>query len=359
MLTYVVIVVLTGLVFYALYSYVANRLKYYRSLGARIVGFRFLNPVASLGDVLLFTEGSKGMHSLVVEIQTYAFGYIRLRKRDILDKLLFQKAYRGLSIEYEDENWANKLLSLESFVGLVDKLFEDYRVSWIELKGNKLRVGWYIKKGPVETEKEKLLKVIEIVKNLRHISKTFPVSGTYRGALREWITFRIPVALTIILFITGIVGRFYQYTPTCMSNMILTGFKLLFPIVFLYASLSLVLVGGATMGQSVFLKTFFVCFICSFFVILFFLSYINGKFDSSKPKLKRDWVVAKYIGIARGRGGPRLVLAKHHKENPWCESFSVSKEFYESLTIGSIVEYQTKEGLFGIEWFYSGLTLVK
>jgi len=329
-------------------------------LGARVVGYRFLSPVATLGEVLLYTDYKRGGNSLIVELPIKASGYIKLRKRDFLDKLLFQKSYKGLSVEYDDELWANKLFSLKEFVETVDRLFEEYGVDWIELKDNKLRVGWRIgKASPDIIDPEILLEVVEIIKGFKDISKAIPLSQVHREGLRGWLTFKIPIALTIVLSIIGIAGGFYHYKPTCPLNMLLTGYKLLLPFVVLYTGIALVLVGGPTMGQRVILKTLFVSFMCSFFITIFFFTYINGRLDSSKPELKRDWVVRKYIGVARGNSGPRLRLANYHSKNPWCESFKVSREFYESVSMGSLVEYQTKKGLLGVEWFYTGLYLVK
>ncbi|MFN3813176.1 MAG: hypothetical protein ACK4SM_00950 [Aquificaceae bacterium] len=54
-----------------------------------------------------------------------------------------------------------------------------------------------------------------------------------------------------------------------------------------------------------------------------------------------------------------LVLVDFHNKNPWCERFKVSKEFYDRVQVGSLVEYKTKRGFLGVEWFYSGLSLVE
>ena len=356
----IILVVIVVSIVYGIYSSISSTLNYYKSLGARVVGYRFLSPVATLGEMLLYTDYKRGGNSLIVELPIKASGYIKLRKRDFLDKLLFQKSYKGLSVEYDDELWANKLFSLKEFVETVDRLFEEYGVDWIELKDNKLRVGWRIgKASPDIIDPEILLEVVEIIKGFKDISKAIPLSQVHREGLRGWLTFKIPIALTIVLSIIGIAGGFYHYKPTCPLNMLLTGYKLLLPFVVLYTGIALVLVGGPTMGQRVILKTLFVSFMCSFFITIFFFTYINGRLDSSKPELKRDWVVRKYIGVARGNSGPRLRLANYHSKNPWCESFKVSREFYESVSMGSLVEYQTKKGLLGVEWFYTGLYLVK
>ncbi|MFN7065106.1 MAG: hypothetical protein ACK4OF_03020, partial [Aquificaceae bacterium] len=80
------------------YVYIRDRLSYYRSLGAEVIGYRyFINPVARLSyknmNLTLSTEGPRGMHSLVVQVQVDTLGYIKVREREFLDRILFQKRY--------------------------------------------------------------------------------------------------------------------------------------------------------------------------------------------------------------------------------------------------------------------------
>ncbi|MFN4319504.1 MAG: hypothetical protein ACK4FY_03360, partial [Aquificaceae bacterium] len=89
------ILILLLLLAVALYNYRKVRLDYYESLGAKVVGYRYLiNPVARLSyenmDIMLLTEGPRGMHSLVVQVPVDTLGYIRLRKSGFLDKVFFQ-----------------------------------------------------------------------------------------------------------------------------------------------------------------------------------------------------------------------------------------------------------------------------
>lgn len=53
-----------------------------------------------------------------------------------------------------------------------------------------------------------------------------------------------------------------------------------------------------------------------------------------------------------------MVLANYHKEKPCCGTFAVSKDLYEKVSVGSTIEYQTKRGFLGVEWFYTGLSTI-
>ncbi|MFN3471975.1 MAG: hypothetical protein ACK4ZR_05185, partial [Aquificaceae bacterium] len=337
------------------------RLDYYESLGARVVGYRYLiNPVARLSyenmDIMLLTEGPRGMHSLVVQVPVDTLGYIRLRKSGFLDKVFFQKRYKNLALEYEDEAWFNKLFAVAEFKNLLDRLFEEFGISWLEIKGNLIRIGWYIKKSSEEVEDKRLFGAVDVLKDLQNLLKGVAPSENYKEDLRIWLTFKLPIVLTILLSIIGILGGFYKYHPTCVLNMLFTGFKVLFPFALFYLAFCLFMVGGAAMAQRVLLKSSLVLLLCPFPIALFFLTYINGRFDNSAVEVKRDFVETKYRNYKRG---PTLILAEFHKKNPWCEGFRVSKEFYDKVQVGSLVEYKTKRGFLGVEWFYSGLVIVE
>ncbi|MFN3813175.1 MAG: hypothetical protein ACK4SM_00945 [Aquificaceae bacterium] len=278
---YFLIAPLLVLLAFVFYEYIRDRLEYYRSLGAEVIGYRYLiNPVVRLPyrgmDIILFTEGPRGMHSLVAQLPVDTLGYMRLRKRDILDKILFQKKYKDLALEYEDEAWVNRLFETAGFEELVHRLFEEFRINWLEIKGNLLRIGWYIKREPGEVGGERLLGALSVAQELLNLLKGVAPSENYREDLRNWLTFKLPVALAIFLSVVGILGGFYKYSPTCSLNMLFVGFKLLFPIILFYLIFCLFMVGGATMTQRVLLKSFLVLFSCAFFINLFFLTYVNG-----------------------------------------------------------------------------------
>lgn len=352
----IILVVIVVSIVYGIYSSISSTLNYYKSLGARVVGYRFLSPVATLGEVLLYTDYKRGGNSLIVELPIKASGYIKLRKRDFLDKLLFQKSYKGLSVEYDDELWANKLFSLKEFVELVDRLFEEHKIDWFELKGNRLRIGRYIKREPTDRDEKRLLSAAETVKKFKPFLNSLPKSQNYREDLRKWLSFKLPVALTLFLSLVGILGGFSKYSPTCMPSMLLTSSKLLFPMIVFYAGFSSWFAGGPAMWQKMFLKTLLVSLVCYFPITIFFLTYINGSLDLSDPELKRDFVEEKYK--TRRKVSYILVLANYHKEKPCCGTFAVSKDLYEKVSVGSTIEYQTKRGFLGVEWFYTGLSTI-
>jgi len=307
------------------------------------------------------TEGLVGNRSLVAETPVETVGYIRIRKRNSLDRLLFQKSYKGLSVEYDDELWANKLFSLKEFVELVDRLFEEHKIDWFELKGNRLRIGRYIKREPTDRDEKRLLSAAETVKKFKPFLNSLPKSQNYREDLRKWLSFKLPVALTLFLSLVGILGGFSKYSPTCMPSMLLTSSKLLSPMIVFYAGFSSWFAGGPAMWQRMFVKTLLVSLVCYFPITIFFLTYINGSLDLSDPELKRDFVEEKQRAGRKGiplSGKYHVVLANYHKEKPCCGTFAVSKDLYEKVSVGSTIEYQTKRGFLGVEWFYTGLSTI-
>lgn len=56
----IILIVIVVSVVYGIYSSISSKLNYYKSLGARVVGYRFLSPVATLGDALLYTDYKGG-----------------------------------------------------------------------------------------------------------------------------------------------------------------------------------------------------------------------------------------------------------------------------------------------------------
>lgn len=83
--------------------------------------------------------------------------------------------------------------------------------------------------------------------------------------------------------------------------------------------------------------------------------------DLSDPELKRDFVEEKQRAGRKGiplSGKYHVVLANYHKEKPCCGTFAVSKDLYEKVSVGSTIEYQTKRGFLGVEWFYTGLSTI-
>ncbi|MEN3039865.1 MAG: hypothetical protein ABDI07_12105, partial [Candidatus Kryptonium sp.] len=147
-----------------------------------------------------------------------------------------------------------------------------------------------------------------------------------------------------------------SYSPVCLTEMLFVGFKVLFPFLLLYLILSVLLVGHGTTKQKVLLETLFYCILSCFFLSLFFLTYVNGRLDSSEPVQKLDRIESKYRSYKRG---PRITLEELHQDKPLCPGFNVSEEFYERAYKGAKVEYWIKEGFLGVEWLYKGLRLVE
>ncbi|MCS7261871.1 MAG: hypothetical protein NZ560_00405 [Aquificaceae bacterium] len=349
------------LVAYSLYEHIRQRLDFYRALGAKIVGYhQLINPKAEVylagRRFEIFTSGPKGLHSLKIKTQVEPLGYLSLRKRDFLDRLTFQKDYEGLSLECEDEEWAYKLLGQGEFKSLMARLFSEAGADFLEIRGREVLAGWYIKGSPRGVGEDRVAEGLEVLKRMSETLKGFPSAQIYKANLRDWMSFRLPLIVGALGTASGVAGGFYRYKPLCLAEMLLVGLLVLSPFVFLYLTLSLLLAGHGTTKQGLALKTLFFCLVSSFFLSLFFLPYVNGRFDSSEPVQKLDRVASKQRGF---RHGPRVVLEDFHRRRWLCEGFTVSEEFYRKVYKGAEVEYWTKRGLLGVEWLYRGLRLAE
>ncbi|RME09948.1 MAG: hypothetical protein D6804_05170, partial [Aquificota bacterium] len=337
---------------------------FYNSIGAKHTGYRWLIfPVAELEadgkKFRLFTEGGRGLYAFKVSLEVQALGYLRLWRGGLLDRILFRRRYmEGIFVEYEDSQWAEKLLGREDFKDMVKKLFDLPGLSSVEIKGKKLILCWHL--GGMDrfrkvVSKEAVLEAFKIMADLGKTIDAVPSAEVYRETLRGWLTLKLPIFATILLSIAGFFLGFYRYDHVCDHEILLAGFKILMPIVILYTASVLFLTGGPTLGQRVILKTFFICLVCIPMISLFFLTWVNGYFDRSEPEFKRDTIARKYHLI---RGGHRVVLAELHKSK-WCDSFKVSEGFYMRAQVGDRVEYAVKRGFLGVSWLYRKLSLTE
>lgn len=349
-----------ALVVYSLWRFWKERADYLRAIGARPAGTHFfINPKGELFyknlRVEAYTGGPRGMHSLRLSMKVEGRGFFRIRKRDLFEKLIRPQTYRGLSVEYEDGAWFGRLSEDKVFQKIADRLFGELGLDFLELKWDNLTAGWYIRRSPREIEKHRLLEALELLSQVYELLRSLPSASFYRESLREWLTLKMPVFTTVLLCLVGLAGGFYRYDPVCLTEMLLTGYKLMLPITFLYVALALLLVGGPTLSRWVVLKTSLVLLLCTFFLSLFFFTYINGKFDTSEPRIVRDEIEKKYRSP---RHGYKVALHGYHGAKSWCESFTVSEGFYMRAYKGAKVEYITKKGFLGVEWFYEGLRLL-
>ncbi len=348
------------------FSYIRHKkelLEFYSSLGARHVGYKWLFfPLAELDvkgkRVKLYTEGGRGSYALKVSLEIETFGYLKLWRGGFLDKLTLRKPYLdNIFVEYEEKEWAERLLNMEEFKSTIKRLFELPGLTFISIDGRNLTLGWHlggISRFKKVANKEVILEAIRMMVELSPTLNTIAPSKQYKENLRSWLTLKLPILITVILSTIGIVGGFYRYDPLCTYQILLVGFKILTPINLLYTVLVLLLVGGPTLDQRVFFKTLFVCFVCTPLISLFFLLWVNGRFDRSEPEHRTDTIVKKYHLI---RGGYRIALLELHK-NRWCGSFKVSEGFYIKAEVGSKVEYAVKKGFLGVPWLYRKLTLI-
>ena len=336
--------------------------EFYKSLGAEPKGYRHLiYPMAELNhgnERIILSRGRRyGGFIFIASIDIPFSGLLSLWKGGFLDALFHKRRYDGLFLEYEDAGWAWNLLRDETFKEEVLKLFESFRISFLEIKGGSIVIGFGIGRGKLEKylNKQDLIEALNSLVQLKKILEKYPYYGSSKEKLREWLTWKLPILITLSLILVGVLGGFYEYEPTCYSDLMLTGGKLLSVPVILYVVFTAFLVGGEALYLRVILKTFLVLFVCSFFISLFFVSYINGRFDSSQPEIREDRIKEKYHTLKQGY---RVTLEEYHK-NKWCDSFRISEEFYKKANVGDKVDYVVKRGYLGIEWWYKGLRLKK
>ncbi len=360
-----VILVLIVLLWYVGYSRHRRELfEFYSSLGARHAGNRWLIfPLAELEldgvRIKIYTEGGQGFYALKASVELNPVGYLKIWHGNVLDRALLRKPYlESLFVECEDKDWAEKILNREDFKNWVIELFSLPGVNFLEIKDKTLTLAWHLggmSRFKKVVKKEDVLPALKILVGISQRMNSMPSAKVYKENLRNWLTLKLPVLTTLFLISVGFAGGFYRYKPLCDHEILLVGFKVLTLIIILYTAFVLLLVGASTLGQRVILKTLFVCLVCTPFISLFFLMWLNGRFDSSKPEVIRDTIARKYYLI---RGGHRILLSELHKSR-WCDSLSVSEGFYMKAKVGDKVEYEVKRGFLGVPWLYRGLTLVE
>ncbi len=337
--------------------------EFYKSLGAEPKGYRrLIYPMAELSygnERIILSRGRRyGGYIFTASIDMPFSGLLRLWKGGFLDALFHKRRYDGLFLEYEDAGWAWNLLRDETFKEEVLKLFESHRIVLLEIKGGSIVIGFGIGRGKLEKylNKQDLIEALNSLVQLKKILEKYPYYGSSKEKLREWLTWKLPILITLSLILVGALGGFYDYKPMCFLDLMLTGGKLLsFPVI-LYVVFTALLVGGEALYSRVILKTFSVLFVCSLFISLIFVSYINGRFDSSQPEIREDRIKEKYRTLKQGY---RVTLEEYHKNKWWCDSFIVSEEFYKKANVGDKVDYVVKRGYLGVEWWYEGLGLKK
>lgn len=337
-----------------------KRVSFYKSLGAKEINMKFLlNPVGKMDldgiKLDIFTEGVKGGQRLTLRAKTNLTGFLKLYRRNIWNRLFSKETFSGLGAEYEDEFWFNRVFNYKNFRALVEKLFEEGQVDELRIEKESLSLSWNIRIYPREEDKEKVLRTLPIMKEFLSLISELPDATHYREHLRSWISIKLPVVITVGLSIIGIIDGFYRYDPVCLFEILGVGFKLLLPPVCLYALTGMFLAGSFRLGLKVFVYSLTAWLLAIPFISLFFLLYVNGKFDSSSPEVKTDKVVKKYTSIRKGKIRYHLILANLHSQKKWCDSLNVSEQFFLRVQVGDTVEYITKRGFLGVEWFYRKL----
>ncbi|MCS6876339.1 MAG: hypothetical protein RMK35_05655 [Aquificaceae bacterium] len=348
------------LLFFALYRYVKDRLEFYSSLGATVVGYNWLiNPKAELVfknlRFKLFTSGPRGSHRLKLTLPIKPCGYLRVRKIDFLDKILQPETYKGFALEYDEEDWAYRLIKIPEFEKLLEELFSNAKVDLVELDCNNLTVSWYIRRSlKKDLSKDRVLNAVELLAQAQEALNQLPLAQVYRENLRNLLTIKIPVLTVITSTMVGLVLGFYKYQPVCYLEAIQTGYKWLLAPAIVYTAFTLFLTGGKTLWKRIVFRVSLFYLFGSLFITTFLLTYVNGRFDQSQAELRWDTISSKYRS---SKGGWRVTLYKLHGNRWWCEAFSVSEDFYRMAYEGAEVEYWTKRGFLSIEWLYRGLRL--
>lgn len=352
------IFLLAGLLIYNLIKFWQDRTDFFKSLGAHQISVhQVINPKGVLEyqglQVEVFTGDYKGKR-LTVRIKTNLTSFLTLRKRNFFDKITGQLSYLDLAVEYEDKVWFDRLTNHKLFRDLLQRLLDEASIDRLELRKNSASISWNIKRTPFEVGTEKVFKALSLLKDMVHILSTLPNSRINCEERRQLLLYKIPIVLTVSACLVGVAGKFYHYMPLCPLEIIFFGYSSMTPFVLLYIGFILFFAGGYGLRQRILGTGLIVWLLCVLFISLFFLSYINGKLDTSPPQIKKDRVEHKYYSPKRGH---KIVLSNLHRERKLCDSLSVSEEFYQRVQIGDYVQYSTKRGFLGVEWLYRKLRI--
>ncbi|MCX8042283.1 MAG: hypothetical protein N3A56_07335 [Thermodesulfobacteriaceae bacterium] len=337
---------------------------YYQSLGGKDIStWTFPYTKAYLekdGIVLkLGTSGYRANFYLYLSIPLRIRGFLLIRKASFLEKFWAEPLFlkEKLLAEYDDENWFKNIINKTEIKESFLQTFNKYQLKGILIKDGELRFEWNIKQGPWEISKETILSSITELSILSNWLDRIPSSsiGYNIEKLRNLLGVKLPIGITLFLFGIGIVGGFYNYQPLCLLEALWIGLKITLPVVLTYIGLISFFIGRKNLFWRLFWKSFMVMGIGSFFISLFFLTLVNGIFDTSLPQKHIDFIEKKYRSIKHGY---RIQLKNYHQNKFWCD-FSVSKEFYNQVSQGQKVEFWSKKGFLGIEWLYLGLKIVK
>ncbi len=356
----IIILSILGLlfIFLANYNLVKEAKNYLSDLGAinlKLLFFPYLSAelIRNGLRVKIWVSGLRRNFKLYISLPAKTEGYLRLWVPDWFDKILASKLENGLAQEFEDPLWVKKVLNKITLNSL-EKFFKDTGIQSFEIRKGELRCSWQIRNKISHIHKVNIYNALDQLREYSYLLTETPKS-TDKEALRSWLSFKLPILLTVLFFLLALIGNFWKFIPLCMLDLLYLGLKIFTFLYFLYLSLVLFFVGNKSFFSRIFLNSFLSFMILYLFTSLFFLTFINGKFDTSKPEIKRDIIVSKHISLKRGKG---IILKELHSQKKYCEPLTVSDSFYERAKVGDRVEYETKAGFLGVEWRYSSFRLL-
>lgn len=368
MMVFLVLTVIFLAVFLSIRNHWQKSVRFYRSLGAREIRPRFFSlppfhPVGwlDLGDIRgeIYTEGPKGHHLLTLKIPTGVAGFLIFQKRNLWNGMFLEEIQEGIGAQYEDRAWVKRILNHRNAGEILQKLFREGGVESIRIANHGLKVSWKIQGHPGIREREKIERSLPLLKEFLGTLSEQPGSSDTEP-MRNLVTLRIPVFATLILSSIGVLGGFYKYQPLCFLDILGAGYRILFFPALLYVFAAMMLTGGhhPRLALRVFVQSLVAWLLAIPFLSLFFLMFVNGKFDTSPPEFRDDRVVEKYISYNRGSKIHNIVLAKG-PHTPWCPSFQVSENLYRQVQPGDRVEYAVKRGFLKVPWWHQKLRVVR
>ena len=119
-------------------------------------------------------------------------------------------------MEYEDKDWAEKILNREDFKNWVIELFSLPALNSFEIKNKRLTLSWHLggmSRFKKVVKKEDVLSALKILVGISQRINSMPSAKVYKEDLRNWLTLKLPVSTTLFLITVGFAGGFYRSKP--------------------------------------------------------------------------------------------------------------------------------------------------
>ncbi len=303
--------------------------------------------------VKIWVSGLRRNFKLYVSFPSKIEGYLRLWTPDLFDRILGSKLENSFAQEFEDSLWVKRVLNKINLKS-IEKFFKDTGIHSFEIRKGELRCSWQIKKKISQIDKANIYNALNQLKEFDSLLIEVPKS-TDREGLRCWLSLKVPLLLTALFLFLALIGNFWKYLVLCTLDLLYLGLKIFGFLYLLYLTLIIFFVANRSFFPRIFLNTTLSFMVFYFITSLFFLSFINGKFDTSTPEVKKDIIASKYIHPKRGK---EIILKELHGRKRYCEPLKVSDSFYKRAKIGDKVEYETKTGFLGVEWKCSSIRLL-